>query len=157
MENKKELSPASINVEQEYEPYFGWCDVEGCENEACRGGGVWSETGYWKVCGKHSAEFMEGKPQPRMKQSSIDREKSRGADGLLPSRPNGKTQPQPSINVDEAAEKEKVKSFSEWAAERSWRGMPMAGDGYEALSQLSKSVIDSAIEKYLEWQSKQIK
>jgi len=21
--------------EQEYEPYFGWCDVDGCKNEGC--------------------------------------------------------------------------------------------------------------------------
>ena len=99
------LFPASVNVEQEYKPYFGWCDVDGCENEAANGGGCWRESGYWKVCTKHSAEFREGKPQPKMKQSSIDRENTRGVDGYLHSQPNS-PQPKPSINVDEAAEKD---------------------------------------------------
>jgi hypothetical protein len=70
-------------LEEEYEPYFGWCNVEGCENEGANGGGCWRETGYWTVCSKHSKEFIEGKPQPPMKQWAIDKEKRRGADGLL--------------------------------------------------------------------------
>lgn len=70
--------------EQDYEPYFGWCNVEGCENEGCSGGNAWRETGYWTVCYKHSADYREGKPQPKMKQAAIDREASRGKDGCLP-------------------------------------------------------------------------
>lgn len=69
--------------EEEYEPYFGWCDVEGCENEGANGGGCWRDTGYWTVCSKHSSEYRAGKPQPQMKQEAIDREKRRGEDGRL--------------------------------------------------------------------------
>ena len=65
------------------EPYFGWCDVEGCDNEGCSGGNAWRETGYWTVCYKHSDEFRHNISQPRMKQSAIDRESRRGADGVL--------------------------------------------------------------------------
>lgn len=68
-----------------FEPYFGWCDVDGCENEACGGGYAWYETGYWKVCYKHSAQYREGKKQPKMKQFAIVRETSRDpATGYLP-------------------------------------------------------------------------
>lgn len=77
------ISLSLTESEQEYEPYYGWCDVEGCENEGANGGGCWRETGYWTVCSKHSQEYREGKPQPPMKQSAIDREKRRGADGVL--------------------------------------------------------------------------
>lgn len=72
-----------IESTKEYEPYFGWCDVEGCENEGANGGGCWRQSGYWTVCSKHSAEYREGKDQPKMKKSAIDREKRRGADGIL--------------------------------------------------------------------------
>jgi hypothetical protein len=77
------------------EPYFGWCDVDGCENEACGGGSVWQETGYWKSCYKHSDDYRKGLPQPKMKQKSIDRENSRGEDGILPSPESPVSQPQP--------------------------------------------------------------
>jgi len=60
-----------------YEPYFGYCDVEGCDNEGCSGGRAWSETGYWTVCSKHSSSYRNGDLQPAMKQSAIDREKRR--------------------------------------------------------------------------------
>ena len=66
------------------EPYFGWCNVKGCSREGCSGGMAWRETGYWTVCSKHSAAHREGKPQPKMKQKYIDREKSRLPDGTLP-------------------------------------------------------------------------
>lgn len=59
------------------EPYFGWCDVDGCEQEGCSGGNAWSNTGYWTVCRKHSQDNRDGKPQPKMKQVAIDREKGR--------------------------------------------------------------------------------
>ena len=72
------------DMKNEYEPYFGWCDVDGCNIEGCNGGGCWRETGYWTVCQIHSAQFREGKPQPQMKQSAIDRENSRDENGCLP-------------------------------------------------------------------------
>lgn len=66
------------------EPYFGYCDVDGCDGEGCSGGNAWRETGYWTVCSEHSSICREGGEQPKMKQSAIDREDSRGADGILP-------------------------------------------------------------------------
>ena len=63
--------------EENAEPYFNLCDVEGCENEECSGGRAWRETGYWSVCSDHSKDNREGRPQPKMKQASIDREKKR--------------------------------------------------------------------------------
>jgi len=71
-----------IELEPE-EPYFGWCDVDGCDNEAVSGGNAWRNTGFWKVCDKHSTEHREGKPQPKMKQKSIEREQSRDSNGYL--------------------------------------------------------------------------
>lgn len=68
----------------DYEPYFGWCSVEGCENEGCSGGIAWRDTGYWTVCYKHSNDFRQGLPQPKMKQADIDRESTRLSDGTLP-------------------------------------------------------------------------
>jgi hypothetical protein len=69
-----------------YEPYFGWCDVEGCENEGSSGGVGWAETGHWTICRKHGKDFRDGKPQPKMKQEAIDRENSRDkVTGFLPS------------------------------------------------------------------------
>lgn len=70
---------------EEYEPYMGWCDVEGCNNEASIGGCEWRETGYWKICHKHSKREIA--VQPQMKQKSIEREKSRLPDGTLPFNP----------------------------------------------------------------------
>jgi hypothetical protein len=77
------VSLSLTDSEEEYEPYFGWCDVEGCENEGANDGGCWRETGYWTVCSKHSSKYRAGEPQPPMKQKAIDREKRRGADGVL--------------------------------------------------------------------------
>lgn len=77
--------------EGEYNPYWYWpqCDVEGCEGVSCNGGGCWRETGYWQVCPEHSKMFREGKPQPKMKQSSIDKEATRDkVTGYLPSPQN---------------------------------------------------------------------
>lgn len=74
--------------EQEYAPYMGWCDVEGCGLEASGGGVCWRETGYWKLCSDHSANYRNGKQQPKMKQSAIDRENSRDkVTGCLPTPP----------------------------------------------------------------------
>lgn len=71
------------------EPYFGWCDVEGCEEEGCSGGNAWRKTGYWTVCTKHSDDNRAGKPQPEMKQKAIDRENSRDKEtGYLTTPPN---------------------------------------------------------------------
>lgn len=71
--------------EEEDNPYgyFPQCDVEGCKGVSCSGGECWNETGYWCVCPKHSQEFRDGKPQPKMKQSAIDRENSRDENGYL--------------------------------------------------------------------------
>ena len=65
-------------------PYFGWCEVDGCQHEGANGGGCWRETGYWTVCSDHSTAHRKGEAQPPMKQAAIDREKSRGSDGILP-------------------------------------------------------------------------
>jgi len=72
-----------MEVFDEDEPYFGWCNVEGCQNEGANGGNCWRGTGYWTVCSKHASEYRAGKPQPKMKQSAIEREKRRGDDGIL--------------------------------------------------------------------------
>lgn len=77
-------------AEKEYydNPYWYWpqCDVDGCDGVSCNGGGCWRETGYWSVCPKHSAEFREGKPQPKMRQSAINKEATRDkVTGCLPS------------------------------------------------------------------------
>ena len=39
-----EIAPKTVLAN---EPYFGWCDVERCENEGCSGGMAWRDTGYW--------------------------------------------------------------------------------------------------------------
>lgn len=66
------------------EPYFGYCEVEGCRKEGANSGGCWRNTGYWTVCTDHSQAFRRGEPQPKMKQSAIDREKTRLPNGYLP-------------------------------------------------------------------------
>jgi hypothetical protein len=81
------IKPQTYTPIEADEPYFGWCDVEGCENEGCSGGIAWEDSGYWTVCHKHSDEYRKGLPQPKMKQTSIDRENSRGEDGRLPLKP----------------------------------------------------------------------
>lgn len=67
------------------DPYWFWpqCDVDGCTGVSSNGGGCWRETGYWSVCFKHSQGFRNGIPQPKMKQTAILRERSRGKDGIL--------------------------------------------------------------------------
>lgn len=80
-----------LKKEHGIDPYWYWpqCDVEGCEGVSCNGGGCWRETGYWSVCSKHSNEFREGKPQPQMKQSAIDKEATRDkVTGYLPNTNN---------------------------------------------------------------------
>jgi hypothetical protein len=67
----------------DYEPYFGWCNVKGCENEGCSGGSAWRESGYWTVCYKHADDYRNGKPQPTMKKAAIDREASRDENGCI--------------------------------------------------------------------------
>ena len=66
------------------EPYMGWCDVEGCQNEAAANGICWPDTGYWLCCSDHAKHYRLGLPQPRMKRLAFDREASRGEDGHLP-------------------------------------------------------------------------
>jgi hypothetical protein len=66
--------PQKVEQEEEkpteYIPYFGWCDVDKCENEGCCGGTGWRETGYWTLCTNHSRMAREGKKQPKMKRSA---------------------------------------------------------------------------------------
>jgi hypothetical protein len=78
------VSLSLTDSDEEYEPYFGWCNVEGCENEGANGGCCWRETGYWTVCSKHASEYRAGKPQPKMQQKYIDKEATRLPDGTLP-------------------------------------------------------------------------
>jgi hypothetical protein len=73
----KRLEKVEKELEKSNEPYFGWCDVEGCKNEASSGGCYWEETGYWKICSKHAEEHRKGASQPKMRQTAIDRENSR--------------------------------------------------------------------------------
>jgi hypothetical protein len=80
----KSITPNKTTHCMKEESYWPECDVEGCENESCNGGTCWKETGYWSVCSKHSQMHREGKPQPKMKQSAIDRENSRDENGYLP-------------------------------------------------------------------------
>ena len=71
--------------DEEYEPYFGWCDVKGCDNEASSSGVHWKETGYWLICTQHGDDARGGKFCPTMKKKSIKREKSRDPKtGYLP-------------------------------------------------------------------------
>ncbi len=75
--------------EEDYEPYFGWCDVDGCENEGCSGGIGWRETGYWTLCYEHMDDFRAGKEQPKMKSDSILKENTRDKKtGYLPYKSN---------------------------------------------------------------------
>lgn len=67
----------SLKGEGESEPYFGWCDVNGCKNAGCNGGGCWRDTGYWTVCSEHSTAYSNGESQPKMSQVAIKREKGR--------------------------------------------------------------------------------
>ena len=76
------------NEKEEYDTYhwyFHKCDVDECDEISCNGGGYWRDTGYWSVCSKHAQDYRDNKPQPKMKQSAIDRENSRDKKtGYLP-------------------------------------------------------------------------
>lgn len=80
-EIKQQIATLKAEVEreekEENEPYFGWCDVEGCELPGCSGGVYWRETGYWTICSIHSNMARSGIEQPKMKQEAIEREKRR--------------------------------------------------------------------------------
>ena len=85
LKKQREEIEKEYNVGEHYEPYFGWCDVDGCKDEGCSGGNAWRESGYWTVCTKHSQDHRDGKPQPKMKQKAIDKENSRDpVTGYLP-------------------------------------------------------------------------
>lgn len=80
-----DIMSAVSNVNENLtELYRCVCDVEGCERTQSSGGMCWRETGYWSICSTHSVLWRNGEPQPKMKQESIDKEASRGADGILP-------------------------------------------------------------------------
>lgn len=84
-------SYTSVSNKDVTEPYMGWCDVEGCDNESASNGSYYKDTGYWCLCTEHSKSAREGKPQYFMKQSAIDRENSRDKiTGYLPSAPRRK-------------------------------------------------------------------
>ena len=86
LKKQKDEIEKEYNVGEHYGPYFGWCDVEGCEGEGCSGGNAWRDSGYWTMCSKHAQDHRDGKPQPKMKQKVIDKENSRDPDtGYLPS------------------------------------------------------------------------
>jgi len=67
------------------DPYSYWpqCDVQGCKGVSSSGGSHWRDTGYWSICSKHGDECRKRKPQPKMKDAAIKREKSRLPDGRL--------------------------------------------------------------------------
>ena len=65
------------------EPYFGWCDVKGCKNEASCGGIAWQDSGYWSTCSEHTNMHRAGFPQSTMKAASIEREARRDEKGFL--------------------------------------------------------------------------
>lgn len=74
-------------IEQAYEPYGGWCKVEGCTNEASSGGTHWRESGYWTICSKHGDLARRGDPQPQMKKEAIEKEaKPRPYNGIFTSK-----------------------------------------------------------------------
>ncbi len=72
-----------MNLEKKYEPYFGWCDVLGCENEGCSGGNAWSDSGYWAVCTGHAQDYRDGKPQPKMKTEVFEVTEVTGEDEFI--------------------------------------------------------------------------
>ncbi|HDY68758.1 hypothetical protein LCGC14_1228000 [marine sediment metagenome] len=81
----KKLRKENREKQSRDEPYFGWCNVEGCKNEGCSGGMAWRETGYWTVCSDHSQMHRNGESQPKMNQKAIEKEKSRDKKtGYLP-------------------------------------------------------------------------
>lgn len=81
-----EVRGDAIEEEKEHDPYWYWpqCDVDGCEGVSGYNGMGWRETGYWCLCSKHANDFRAGKPQPKMKDSAIAKEKTRLPDGTLP-------------------------------------------------------------------------
>ena len=72
-------------IDEMDEEYTDPCDVDGCSNQACCGGTSCRESGYWRVCSSHSANARKGGQQPKMRQSSVDREATRDERGYLPS------------------------------------------------------------------------
>jgi len=64
-------------MHEDKEPYMGWCEVDGCNNEGASGGCYWSSTGYWTICSKHGEDCRNGVPQPKMKVEAVEREKNR--------------------------------------------------------------------------------
>lgn len=74
-------------MNEDKEPYMGWCEVNGCNNEGASGGCYWSDTGYWTICSKHGEDCRNGLPQPKMKVEAVEREKNRDPQtGFLRSR-----------------------------------------------------------------------
>ncbi len=82
---KAENESLKKELEAVTKPYWPICDVEGCQEESCNGGGCWRDTGYWSVCQRHSKMFRDGATKPTMKESAVRREKGRNSiTGYLP-------------------------------------------------------------------------
>ena len=64
-------------------PYWGMCDVDGCDEESCSGGVCWFDTGYWSICHKHYQSYLDDDSQPKMEKLAIAREKSRDKKGMV--------------------------------------------------------------------------
>lgn len=128
-------------------PYWYWpqCDVEGCEGVSGYNGMGWRETGYWCLCSKHSQEFRDGKPQPKMKQSSIDKEQSRDkVTGYLPPTPvkeEGITGGHV-VKGDEAvmAALEALTSHELKMCMLEWEGLPKNSNGYVAAEKIKTAI-----------------
>ena len=58
------------------------CDVEGCHQ--WRSPQIHWDGVYVLICAEHFIDYCQKKPLPHLKQTAIDREASRGADGCLP-------------------------------------------------------------------------
>lgn len=72
-------------MKDERYPYWGVCEVEGCDEESCGGGSGWRETGYWALCRDHHKMALAGSKQPQMKPEAVAREATRDkVTGCLP-------------------------------------------------------------------------
>lgn len=107
-------------MEDERYPYWGVCDVDGCDDEARDGGGCWRETGYRSVCRKHFHLYRDGGLQPKMKESAIAKEATRDpVTGYLPNDWGANRKGYTMKTVEEIREKivELAREIDNWKAE----------------------------------------